>query len=98
MNVLPINDIYIHGKVKLSSLLLAACDFKCEADDKCITRKGVCDGIAHCSDGEDEADCGRLPVGLLVYYSVNFAAIDVCVLIKQLIFLLNLNFLNLAKH
>ena len=39
-------------------MLITACDFKCEADDKCIARRSVCDGDAHCSDGEDEENCG----------------------------------------
>jgi len=27
--------------------------------DKCIDRMLVCDGVRHCTDGEDERDCGK---------------------------------------
>ena len=36
-----------------------ACEFKCEADDKCIRKDLVCDGYSTCSDRQDEVGCGN---------------------------------------
>ena len=41
-------------------LLISACEFNCEADGYCIEEYLVCDGYKHCSDGQDEYNCGRL--------------------------------------
>ena len=34
-------------------------EFKCEADNKCISTNLVCDKKSDCSDGADEVDCGE---------------------------------------
>ena len=41
-------------------MVIIACDFKCEADDICITKDYVCDGYPICSDSQDEKDCRKL--------------------------------------
>ena len=33
------------------------CEFKCEADNKCIKQAYECSGYPSCSDGQDEKDC-----------------------------------------
>ena len=47
--------------------IVSACEFRCEADDKCIKRVDVCNGSQHCSDGQDENDCGKMS---LIYTSL----------------------------
>ena len=47
---------------KLFFFFISACEFNCEADGYCITNYTVCDGYTHCSDGQDEQNCGTLPV------------------------------------
>ena len=36
-------------------------NFLCSSDRYCISIRLVCDGINHCSDGEDEVFCGSSP-------------------------------------
>lgn len=36
--------------------------FKCLADNKCISDIKKCDGREDCSDGADEKDCGKCAV------------------------------------
>ena len=31
--------------------------FRCESSGACIHSAQVCDGVMHCSDGSDEANC-----------------------------------------
>ena len=38
---------------------LSACEFKCEADNKCIKQTHVCDGYPNCADGQDEDGCRK---------------------------------------
>ena len=39
---------------------MLACEFKCDANGYCIEDDKVCDGHNHCSDGQDEQNCGML--------------------------------------
>lgn len=32
-------------------------EFRCKSDDLCVINDYKCDGIVHCSDGEDEQSC-----------------------------------------
>ena len=32
-------------------------DFRCGSTGACIRRAQLCDGVMHCSDGSDEANC-----------------------------------------
>ena len=36
-----------------------ACEFKCEADNVCISSSRVCNGYPSCSDGQDEKGCRK---------------------------------------
>ena len=42
-----------------TTLLHSECEYKCEADDVCISKELVCDGMPSCSDEQDEKDCGK---------------------------------------
>ena len=38
-----------------------ACEFKCAAEDRCIKKENVCDGLEHCyKGGQDELNCGKI--------------------------------------
>ena len=39
--------------------LISACDFQCDAGNACISKLHVCDGFYHCSDGQEEKNCGK---------------------------------------
>ena len=39
--------------------------FYCAADAQCINRVLVCDGMPHCTNGEDERDCPEEDEGKL---------------------------------
>ena len=47
---------------------LAADDFRCESTGACIRRAQVCDGVMHCSDGSDEANCSKFMFYILLKY------------------------------
>lgn len=49
-----------------SATLCSASEFKCENFDDCIDASLVCDGIGHCVDLSDEANCdGILSTSML---------------------------------
>ena len=45
---------------KSINVVILACPFKCEAEDKCISSTDVCNGYANCyTSQQDEKDCGK---------------------------------------
>ena len=52
--------------------VIAACEFKCVAEDKCIKQENVCDGWKDCfSSGQDEQNCGKSHINLQYQYTIN---------------------------